>query len=68
MTVRRDAKKFKALAFCPDYARGSSPSAPYAVVELALARENRTFQGLPLHGARARAAQPSVGGTFTRDR
>ncbi len=54
------AGKFVAMAFCPGYARGLAFVGPYAVVGLSLARENRTFQGLPLdaalaaHGATAR--------------
>lgn len=54
------AGKFVPVAFCPGYARGLAFIGPYAVVGLSLARENRTFQGLPLdaalaaHGATAR--------------
>ena len=56
----RAAAKFVAVAFCPGYARGLAFVGPYAVVGLSMARENRTFQGLPLdaalaaHGAMAR--------------
>jgi uncharacterized protein (TIGR03032 family) len=42
---------FQAVAFCPGYARGLSFVGAYAVIGLSLARENRTFQGLPLDGA-----------------
>ncbi len=53
-------KSFVPLAFCPGYARGLAFAGPYALVGLSLARENRTFQGLPLdqelkaHDAEAR--------------
>jgi uncharacterized protein (TIGR03032 family) len=58
----RDAKKFVPVAFCPGYARGLAFVGPYAVVGLSLARENRTFQGLPLDGAlAARGAEPRCG-------
>ncbi len=43
--------KFTALAFCPGYARGLAFAGPYAVIGLSLARETRTFQGLPLDAA-----------------
>jgi uncharacterized protein (TIGR03032 family) len=58
----REAKKFVPVAFCPGYARGLAFVGPYAVVGLSLARENRTFQGLPLDGALAsRGAEPRCG-------
>jgi len=58
----RDAKKFVPVVFCPGYARGLAFVGPYAVVGLSLARENRTFQGLPLDGAlAARGAEPRCG-------
>jgi uncharacterized protein (TIGR03032 family) len=58
----RDAKKFVSVAFCPGYARGLAFVGPYALVGLSLARENRTFQGLPLDGALAsRGAEPRCG-------
>lgn len=50
---------FERLAFCPGYARGLALVGPpngaptHAVVGLSLARENRTFQGLPLDDALA---------------
>ncbi len=47
------AKKFVPVAFCPGYARGLSFSGGNAIIGLSLARENRTFQGLPLDGALA---------------
>jgi uncharacterized protein (TIGR03032 family) len=36
------------VAFCPGYARGPSFVGQYAIIGLSMARENRTFQGLPL--------------------
>ncbi len=58
----RGARKFTAVAFCPGYARGLAFVGPYAVMGLSLARENRTFQGLPLDGALAsRGAEPRCG-------
>ena len=58
----RDAKKFEAVAFCPGYARGLAFVGAYAIVGLSLARENRTFQGLPLDAAlAARGAEPRCG-------
>jgi len=44
--VKRGA--FEPIAFCPGYLRGLSFHGDYAVVGLSLARNNRTFQGLPL--------------------
>jgi uncharacterized protein (TIGR03032 family) len=43
--------KFESVAFCPGYARGLSFVGDYAIVGLSQARENRTFQGLPLDEA-----------------
>lgn len=43
--------KFEAVAFCPGYARGLAFTGHYAVVGLSLARDNRTFSGLPLDEA-----------------
>ena len=58
----RDAKKFEPIAFCPGYARGLAFIGQYALVGLSLARENRTFQGLPLDQAlAARGAEPRCG-------
>jgi uncharacterized protein (TIGR03032 family) len=48
-----DSGKFQAVAFCPGYARGLSFMGRYALVGLSQARENRTFQGLPLDEALA---------------
>ncbi len=56
------AGKFIPVAFCPGYARGLAFVGHYAIVGLSLARENRTFQGLPLDGALAsRGAEPRSG-------
>jgi uncharacterized protein (TIGR03032 family) len=58
----RATGKFTAVAFCPGYARGLAFIGPYAIVGLSLARENRTFQGLPLDEALAsRGAEPRCG-------
>ncbi len=46
--INRKAKKFEPIAFCPGYARGLAFIGNHAIVGLSLARENRTFQGLPL--------------------
>lgn len=45
---------FEFTAFCPGYARGLAFSGDHAVVGLSQARENRTFQGLPLDAALAK--------------
>ena len=42
---------FTAIAFCPGYARGLTFIDNYAVIGLSLARDNKTFQGLPLDNA-----------------
>ena len=53
---------FEAIAFCPGYARGLAFAGRHAVIGLSLARENRTFAGLPLEDAlRARDAEPRCG-------
>src|SRR5262245_30692046 len=58
----RDAKKFVPVAFCRGYARGLALVGPRARAGFALARENRTFQGLPLDGVLAsRGAEPRCG-------
>jgi len=58
----RAAGQFEPVAFCPGYARGLAFAGHYAVVGLSLARENRTFQGLPLDQAlAARGAEPRCG-------
>jgi len=50
------------VAFCPGYARGLAFIGQYAIVGLSRARENRTFQGLPLDRAlAARGAEPRCG-------
>jgi uncharacterized protein (TIGR03032 family) len=56
------AKRFEPRAFCPGYARGLAFAGDCAVVGLSLARENRTFQGLPLDAALAKnGAEPRCG-------
>jgi uncharacterized protein (TIGR03032 family) len=47
-SVDLETRRFEPLAFCPGYARGLAFIAGHAVVGLSLARENRTFSGLPL--------------------
>jgi len=42
---------FEAVAFCPGYARGLAFIDDVAIVGLSLARDNRTFEGLPLDQA-----------------
>lgn len=49
-----DEGKFNPHAFCPGYARGLAFAGDHAVVGLSAARENRTFQGLPLDGELSR--------------
>jgi uncharacterized protein (TIGR03032 family) len=43
--------KFEVVAFCPGYARGLAFIGSHAVIGLSLARDNRTFSGLPLDAA-----------------
>jgi uncharacterized protein (TIGR03032 family) len=58
----RKAKKLEPVAFCPGYARGLAFVGDYAVIGLSLARENSTFQGLPLDAALAKhGAEPRCG-------
>ena len=45
------AGRFEPVCFCPGYLRGLSFIGDFAVVGLSEARENRTFQGLPLDDA-----------------
>jgi uncharacterized protein (TIGR03032 family) len=45
------AGRFEPVAFCPGYARGLAFAGNHAVIGLSLARENRTFSGLPLEDA-----------------
>ena len=53
---------FEAVAFCPGYARGLAFVGNHAVVGLSLARDNRTFSGLPLDQAlAARDTAPRCG-------
>lgn len=51
------AGRFEPLAFCPGYARGLAIVGRHAVVALSLARENRTFGGLPLEDELARRGE-----------
>ena len=45
------SSRFEPIAFCPGYARGLAFLGNHAIVGLSLARENRTFSGLPLDEA-----------------
>jgi len=45
--------RFEPVAFCPGYARGLAFAGGHALIGLSLARENRTFSGLPLDQALA---------------
>jgi uncharacterized protein (TIGR03032 family) len=45
--------QFDSVAFCPGYARGLTFIGDFAIVGLSLARDNRTFEGLPLDQALA---------------
>jgi len=57
-----DAGRFEPVAFCPGYARGLAFLGRFALVGLSLARENRTFGGLPLDAAlEKRGAEPRCG-------
>lgn len=54
--------RFEPVCFCPGYARGLAFAGHHAVIGLSLARENRTFQGLPLDAAlAAKGADPRCG-------
>jgi uncharacterized protein (TIGR03032 family) len=54
--------KFEPVAFCPGYARGLAFVGSSAVIGLSLARDNRTFSGLPLDDAlEARATDARCG-------
>jgi uncharacterized protein (TIGR03032 family) len=60
--VDLDACAFEPIAFCPGYARGLAFVGGSAVIGLSLAREDRTFGGLPLDAAlQARGAEPRCG-------
>jgi uncharacterized protein (TIGR03032 family) len=57
-----ESGKFEPVAFCPGYARGLAFVGQHAVIGLSLARENRTFSGLPLDDAlRARDTEARCG-------
>lgn len=56
------AGRFEPVAFCPGFSRGLAFAGNLAFVGLSLARENRTFQGLPLDGAlKAKGAEARCG-------
>ena len=58
---------FAEVAFCPGYARGLTFVGPYAVIGLSLARDNRTFRGLPLEAALATKASDARCGLLVVD-
>ena len=58
---------FNEVAFCPGYARGLTFVGPYAVIGLSLARDNRTFRGLPLEAALATKASDARCGLLVVD-
>lgn len=61
-SVDRETGMFEPVAFCPGYARGLAFAGDHAIVGLSLARENRTFSGLPLDDAlSARDAEARCG-------
>lgn len=60
--VDLDSGRFEPIAFCPGYARGLAFVGSHAIIGLSLARENRTFSGLPLDDAlRSRDTVPRCG-------
>jgi len=60
--VDMEAGRFEAVAFCPGYARGLAFIGDHAFVGLSLARDDRTFAGLPLDQALSkRDAEPRCG-------
>lgn len=60
--VDLESGKFEVVAFCPGYARGLAFAGGRALIGLSLARENRTFSGLPLDDALAsRDVEPRCG-------
>ncbi len=60
--VDTDTGQFTPTTFCPGYARGLSFHGGYAVIGLSTARENKTFQGLPLdEEMKSRDAEPRCG-------
>jgi uncharacterized protein (TIGR03032 family) len=57
-----DSGRVERVAFCPGYARGLAIHDRFALVGLSRARQNRTFQGVPLDEAlKARDAEPRCG-------
>lgn len=69
-TVDLASGRFEPRAFCPGYARGLAFIGKFAVVGLSLARDNRTFTGLPLDDAlKERDTEPRCGlAVFDLDR
>ncbi|WP_343269971.1 TIGR03032 family protein [Kordiimonas marina] len=61
-TIDPETGTFTAIAFCPGYARGLTFVGDYAVIGLSMARDNKTFQDLPLDGLLAeKQADPRCG-------
>lgn len=61
------AGRFVPVAFCPGYLRGLAFTGPYAIVGSSRAREDRTFQGLPLDEALVREKVEPRCGLFVID-
>jgi uncharacterized protein (TIGR03032 family) len=66
--VDLDKGRFVPVAFCPGYARGLSFAGGAALIGLSLARENRTFQSLPLDEALAAKGAEARCGIIAVDR
>jgi uncharacterized protein (TIGR03032 family) len=61
------AGRFEPMTFCPGYLRGLAFIGRHALVGLSLARENRTFAGLPLQDRLAREKVEPRCGVFVID-
>ncbi len=61
-TADLNSGRFEPVAFCPGYLRGLTFVGDYAIVGLSLARDSKTFQGLPLDEALVdKRAEPRCG-------
>ena len=61
-TVDLATGRFEPVCFCPGYLRGLAFIGDYAVLGTSLARDNKTFQGLPLDELlKDKAAEPRCG-------
>ncbi len=65
--IDTESGAFNEVAFCPGYARGLAFVGRYAVIGLSLARENRTFRGLPLEAALTNKASDARCGLLVVD-